>query len=162
MTGIISKGKPTEVESELEKFGFKTYFITRDSGNKTLDALVRKKMSIPLNQFMKSLMDLDEYKNEWTRTKKKDEINKVIARATLLAEILAQEDINGINFDRKNSLQSKAKWQSLPSDKRKLVDEAYLKHKKLDPSEIPSGQSATTTIYQDKRWDVGLTLLKNI
>ena len=162
MTGIISKGKPTEVESELEKFGFKTYFITRDSGNKTLDALVRKKMSVPLNEFMKSLMDGDEYKYEWTRTKKKSEIDKVIARAKLLAEILAQEDINGINFDRKNSLQSKAKWQKLPTDKRKLVDEAYLRHKKLDPSEIPSGQSATTTIYQDKRWDVGLTLLPNI
>jgi signal transduction protein with GAF and PtsI domain len=111
---------------------------------------------------MKSLMDLDEYKNEWTRTKKKSEIDKVIARATLLAEILAQEDINGINFDRKNSLQSKAKWQSLTLTERTLVDEAYLRHKKLDPSEIPKGQSATTTIYEDKRWDVALNLLKNI
>lgn len=159
VTGLINEGVPTKVESELEKHGIKLYFITARTGNKKLDQIVRKNMSVPLNTFMERLMNTTGYES-LSRLEKEDKIRDVIARAKNVALVLSSEEVNGIQTKSNVALRAKASWEKLTSKQRALADERYIKLKTENDSFIPFGGSATSTIYQDKRWLVGKNLIK--
>ena len=161
LTGLLTDVAPNEVEAELEKFGYKKYFITARSGNRIMDAVIKKHMSGPLNMFMEDMMNLSEYSG-LSRSDKKEKIDGAISAAKKLATILADEELHGISTTRGYSIQQKAGWESLTAKERGRVDARYKELKAEYPQMIPDGGSVDSTIQQDERWAVGTNLSKDI
>ena len=161
LTGLLTDVAPNEVEAELEKFGYKKYFITARSGNRIMDAVIKKHMSGPLNMFMEDMMNLSEYSG-LSRSDKKEKIDGAISAAKKLATILADEELHGISTTRGYSIQQKAGWESLTAKERGRVDARYKELKAEYPQMIPDGGSVDSTIQQDERWAVGTNLSKDV
>jgi len=161
LTGLLTDVAPNEVEAELEKFGYKKYFITARSGNRIMDAVIKKHMSGPLNMFMEDMMNLSEYSG-LSRSDKKEKIDGAIADAKKLATILADEDLHGISTTRGYSIQQKASWEGMTAKDRGRVDARYRELKAEYPQMIPKGGTVESTIQQDKRWAVGANLSKAV
>jgi hypothetical protein len=161
LTGLITSVKPTKVESLLEEFGYKKYFIGNTSGNRIVDSVVKKHMSGPLDLFITDLMELPNWENELA-SDKKSMIQKAITKAINVATLYANQDLNGISVDRGYDLQAKAAWMKMSAKDRSRINERYVLLKKETPSTIPKGASATTTIQQDQMWTMAQQLQRSL
>jgi len=158
LTGSVGGGFPTAVEKELEDFGHKLWTITAQTGNKRMDALVKKYMHIPLNLFMESLMSLHDY-DSLSRRNKGKMITEIITDAKDFAIQLAHEELYGIDAVSAQALIDKTAWQKLTGSQRAAVDEDYIKLKGENPHMIPKGGNIYSTIYEDKRFALGVFTL---
>ena len=161
LMGVQPTSIPTQVEDELEKYGFKIWQMGANTGDKQYDGIVNKYLSGPLNELITNLLNSEVYQNRSTADKKK-QLDKQITKAKTIAKAFATYEAEETRGDRGFSAVERAAWKKVSQRDRGIANEKWLMIKAQTPSLIPKNGNASSTIEEDRIFSIGVKIARGL
>ena len=161
LMGVQPTSIPTQVENELEKYGFKIWQMGANTGDKQYDGIVNKYLSGPLNELITNLINSGVYQNRSTADKKK-QLDKQITKAKTIAKAFATYEAEETRGDRGFSAVERAAWKKVSQRDRGIANEKWLMIKAQSPSLIPKNGNASSTIEEDRIFSIGVKIARGL
>jgi len=161
LMGVQPTSIPTQVENELEKYGFKIWQMGANTGDKQYDGIVNKYLSGPLNELITNLLNSEVYQNRSTADKKK-QLDKQITKAKTIAKAFATYEAEETRGDRGFSAVERAAWKKVSQRDRGIANEKWLMIKAQSPSLIPKNGNASSTIEEDRIFSIGVKIARGL